>query len=76
MAHSHLRQVANAKHETDSIQDVALSAAIEAGDGVEQRVEARHDCAVRVRFEAVDDHLLWPDWRAGESREQITQVNV
>ncbi len=51
---THLRQVLDAQHEADGVQDVGLAAAIEPGDGVEGLVKIRELHALRVGLEALD----------------------
>ena len=53
-----LAEVGDAEDEADGVEDVALAAAVEAGDGIEEGVKARHHRALLVRLEAVDNHLL------------------
>jgi hypothetical protein len=58
----YLSEIRNAEHEADGVENVALARAVEARDGVELLVEARHDSARAVALEAVqnnffDEHL-------------------
>ena len=53
-----LRQVGDAQHEADGVQDVGLAGAVEPGDGIEKGVEARHHRALGVALEAVHHNLL------------------
>ena len=55
---AHLREVRNAEHEANRVEDVRLAGAVQARDRIELLIPARHDRALRVRLEAVDDHLL------------------
>jgi hypothetical protein len=55
---AHLAQIGDAEHEADGVEDVGLAGAVEASDGVEQRVEPRHHCPPRVRLEALQAYLL------------------
>ena len=61
---AHGREVADAEHEADGVEDVGLARAVEARDGVEEAVEAVDVDAGGVRLEAVDVdgldvHLDW-----------------
>lgn len=55
---AHLAEVGDAEHEADGVEDVGFAGAVEAGDGVEQRVEPRHHRPPRVRLEPLQAHLL------------------
>ena len=56
--YAYLRQVRDAEHKANRVQNVALARAVEARDGVELLVEARDDGSRRIRLEAVDHDLL------------------
>lgn len=56
---AHLLQVGNAHDEANAVQDVGLTGAIVARDGVEARVEATHRRPRRVRLEAFQTYLLY-----------------
>lgn len=53
-----LLQVGDAEDEADGIEDVGLAGTVQAGDGVEERVEARNHGAGRVGFEPFQTNLL------------------
>lgn len=53
-----LLQVGDAQHEADGVEDVGLAGAVEAGDGVEEGVEARDDGPGGVGLEALQADLL------------------
>jgi hypothetical protein len=55
---AHLAQIGDAEHEADGVEDVGLAGAVEASDGVEQRVEPRHHRPPRIRLEALQAYLL------------------
>ena len=55
---SDARQVGDAQNEADRVEDVGFATSVEAGDGVELRVETGNNCPLRVRLEAVDDDLF------------------
>lgn len=50
----YLGQVGDAQQEADGVQDVGLAAAIQAGDGVEQRVEPVDLRPLRVGLEPIE----------------------
>ena len=52
-----LAEVGDAEHEADGVEDVGLSAPVQAGHGVELGVPAGDDRPVRVRLEAIEDDL-------------------
>ncbi len=56
---AHLLQVGDAHDEANAVQDVGLTGAIVARDGVEARVEAAHRRPRRVRLEAFQTYLLY-----------------
>jgi hypothetical protein len=58
VAGADLREVRDAEDEADGVEDVALAAPVEAGDGVELRVPPLDDRALGVALEPLDDHLL------------------
>ena len=49
-------EISDAHEEADGIEDVTLAGSVEAGDGVEGRVEAVDLGPMTVRLEAVDHH--------------------
>ena len=53
-----LLQVGDSEDEADGVQDVRLAGTVQAGDGVEERVEARNHGAGRVGFEPFQTNLL------------------
>lgn len=53
-----LLQVGDSEDEADGVQDVRLPGTVQAGDGVEERVEARNHGAGRVGFEPFQTNLL------------------
>lgn len=55
---THRRQVLDAHHEANRVQDVGLAAAIEARDGIEAGVEVAEGHALRIRLETVNRDLL------------------
>lgn len=55
---SYLREVGDAEDKANGIEDVRLAAAVQPGNGIEERIKVWHDSALLVRLEAVDDHLL------------------
>jgi len=55
---AHLTQVCNAQHKTDGVQDVGLSTAIQARDGVEVGIKIGHHDPLGVRLEALDGDFL------------------
>lgn len=54
-----LRQVGDSQHEAYCVQDVGLSTAIEASDGIEERVEIWHSYSRGVGLEAIESNLLY-----------------
>ena len=54
----YLREIRDAEHEANGIQNVRFSTSVQSGDGVEILVELRDDGALRVRLEAIDAHFL------------------
>ena len=55
---AHLREVGDAEHEADGVQDVGLAGAVQARDGVEEGVERGDNGPLRVGLEPLDAHLL------------------
>ncbi len=53
-----LREVGNAEHEANRIEDVGLARAVQARDGVEERIKGTHDRTLGIGFESVDHNLL------------------
>lgn len=49
-------EIGDTHEEADGVENVTLAGSVEAGDGVEGRVEAVDLGSVTVRLEAVDDH--------------------
>ena len=54
----YLCQVVDAEHEADGVQDVTLARSVQTRDGVELRVEARHDCLLCITLKSIDNNLL------------------
>ena len=55
---SDARQVGDAEHEADGVEDVGFATAVESRDGVELRVKTGNHCPLGVRLEPVDDDLF------------------
>lgn len=53
-----LLQVGDAEHEANRIENVRFAGTVQAGDGVEEGVEARNDGSCGVRFETFQANLL------------------
>lgn len=55
---THLWKIGNTQDETDGVQDVGLSRAVETRDSIKLGVEARNNSARRVWFEPFDGDIL------------------
>jgi hypothetical protein len=51
---THMRQVLDAHHEADGVQDVGLATAIEARDGIEAGIEVGERHTLGIGFEPID----------------------
>jgi len=65
---TYVREVLDAEHEANGVEDVALAASIEPRDRVEARVEAVEGHALGVRLEALDNDLADVHLEGGEER--------
>ena len=54
-----LREVCDAQHKTDGVQDVGLAAAVEPGDGIEEGVEVGHIDTRCIGLEALECDLFY-----------------
>lgn len=59
MGRAHLGEIADAQYEADRVEYVGLARAVEAGYGVEVRVEWTHDRGLGVGFESFDYDLFY-----------------
>jgi hypothetical protein len=55
---NYLAEIGDSKDEANGIQDIALAGTIEARDGIELRIEARHHSTLRIALKALDHNLL------------------
>lgn len=56
--HTYMREVRNTKKKTYRVQDVGFAAAVQSGDGVEQRVKAVYLGSLCVGLESIDNNRL------------------
>ncbi len=73
MSVAYLTEVGDAQHKADGVENIGLSCAIEAGDGVELGIERTDHCALCVRLEAVKDNFLWVEMRTREQHSEHQQ---
>jgi len=57
-ASADLLELRNAEDKADRVKDVGLATAVQARDGIELLVKARHHRALGIRLEAIDNDLL------------------